>query len=274
MDDRTVGLVLRSLRRRLGWRQTDLAARAGCSQASVSVIERGHLGGVTIATLRAMFGAVDARLQLAPSWRGAELDRLVDAEHASIVDHLAGRLERAGFDTALEVTYAIRGERGSIDVLGLRPDVRAAVVCEVKSEVGAAEATGRKLDEKRRLVAAIVRDRFGWTPDVVGAVLVFPESSRLRRLLTGPAAALGRMFPVDSRRVVAWLRMPSGPLAATWFLSDIAGRSCRRVTKARRARCRAQPQARSDQSGGRPSVVNTNPGVNSSDDEPPSRILR
>ena len=55
MDDRTVGLVLRALRRRRGWRQIDLAVRAGCSQAVVSQVERGQLARSTLATLRRVF---------------------------------------------------------------------------------------------------------------------------------------------------------------------------------------------------------------------------
>lgn len=261
VDDRTVGLVLRALRRRRGWRQVDLAARAGCSQATVSVVERGHVAGTTIAILRDLFGAVEARLQLSPSWRGAELDRLVDAEHASIVSHLARRLERAGWSVLIEVTYAIGGERGSIDVLGYRADVRAIVVCEVKSDIAAAEAVGRKLDEKGRLGPAIARDRLGWRPATVGVLLVLPESNRLRRLLAGPAAALARMYPMGSRAIGSWLRQPAGILAATWFLSDISARSSRRV--------RSMPMRRVEREFRRaPLSLN----VPDRSDQPPSRL--
>jgi hypothetical protein len=184
--------------------------------------------------LRRLFAALDARVQVAPSWRGADLDRLVDREHAAIVEALARRLTHMGWIPHVEVTYATGIERGSIDVLGLRPDVRAAVVCEVKSDIAAAEAVGRKLDEKGRLAADIVRARAGWTPEDVAVLLVMPEAGRLRRLLHGPAAALALMFPVDASAVVAWLRKPAGHLAGTWFLSDITARNARRVRPARK----------------------------------------
>ena len=234
MDDRTVGLVLRALRRRRGWRQLDLAATVGCSQSLVSSVERGHIDAVQLRTLRSLFGAVAARVLLAPSWRGAELDRIVDAEHAAIVEATCRRLELAGWQALPEVTYSVYGERGSIDVLGMQPSVRAVLVCEIKSDIGGAESTGRKLDEKRRLVSTIVRDRFGWTPATVGAVLVLPESAQLRRSLAGAAAALARAFPIASRTVAAWLRRPSGSLAATWFLSGIGRGNARRVRKGSR----------------------------------------
>jgi transcriptional regulator with XRE-family HTH domain len=234
MDDRTAGLILRALRRRRGWTQGELAARAACSQSLVSNVERGHLGGVTVDTLRALFGALDARVLVEPRWRGAELDRLLDAEHAAISAATARRLEARGWSSLHEVTYAIGGERGSIDVLGVDPARRAALVCEIKSDVPSAEATGRKLDEKRRLAPLIVQARLGWSPAAVGAVLVLPVSSRLRDLLAGPAQVLARTFPVDGRRVARWLRDPGGPMAATWFLPNITGRNGARVSRRRR----------------------------------------
>lgn len=263
MDDRTVGLVLRALRRRRGWTQAQLAARAGCSQSLVSNVERGHLAGVAVQTLRSLFGAVDARVLIEARWRGAELEGLLDAEHAAICAATAGRLERFGWTSLQEVTYAFGTERGSIDVLGVDAARRAVLVCEIKSDVPSAEATGRKLDEKRRLAPLITRDRLGWTPAAVGTVLVLPESRRLRDLLGGPAEVLARMFPVHSRRVTAWLRRPAGALAATWFLRDITARNGPRVRAARAG----------SSAGPRP------PGrlplsVTEHDAEPPIRILR
>ena len=270
MDDRTVGLVLRALRRRRGWRQVDLATRAGCSQALVSAVERGHVATVTVVSLRALFHAAEARLQLAPAWRGAQLDRLLDAEHARIVEAVAARLEAKGWQVLLEVTYSIGGERGSVDVFGFEPARRAVLVAEIKSDIPAAEAAGRKLDEKGRLALPIARARLGWTPAAVGVVLVLPESVRLRRLLAGSARALARMFPVDARAVHSWLANPTGPLAATWFLANISARSATRVERPRHRRVAPGPP------------TNAGGGVRSShaptpaheDDAPPSRILR
>jgi transcriptional regulator with XRE-family HTH domain len=263
VDDRTVGLVLRALRRRRGWRQADLAAVARCSQSLVSNVERGHLGRVAVETLRSLFAAVEARVVIEPRWRGAELDRLLDSEHASVANAVAGRLERARWEPLLEVTYAIGPERGAIDILGVQAGRRAAFVCEVKTDIPAAESVGRKLDEKRRLAPLIVRERLGWTPAVVGAVLAMPESVRLRRLIVGPAATLGRSFPIASRGVSVWLRDPVGPLAATWFLSDIRGRNARRV-RLRGAPLRAPRVARDERL----------PSVDDRSTEPEITILR
>lgn len=85
MEDGRVGLVLRSLRRRRHLRQVDVAAAAGVSQSCVSRMERGHLDTLSLSTVRAILGVVDARLLLEPRWRGGDVDRLLDHRHATTV---------------------------------------------------------------------------------------------------------------------------------------------------------------------------------------------
>jgi transcriptional regulator with XRE-family HTH domain len=235
VNDVVVGRVLRALRRRRGWRQRDLADRAGCSQALISEVEAGHVDGTTLGRLRRIFAAVDARIELVPRWRGADLERLVDEAHAAVVAEVVRRLEQAGWTAVVEVTYSEFGERGSIDVLGLLPARRAALVVEVKAEIGSAEATARKLDEKTRLVPRIIENRFGWRPVTVGRVLAMPESSRLRRLLAA-TPILARSFPEHAATVRSWLRLPVGTIAAAWFLSGISVRNPRRVDPGPRGR--------------------------------------
>jgi transcriptional regulator with XRE-family HTH domain len=228
MDDRTVGLVLRALRIRRGWRQRDLAARGGCSQSVVSRVEAGFLAEVTVDLTRRLFAALEARVELLPRWRGAELERLLDAGHAALVSAVTSRLGAAGWEVAVEVTYSEYGERGSIDVLGTRAAARAALVVEAKTEIVSAERIGRKLDEKARLAPKIVRDRYGWTPAIVGRVVALPERSTLRRTVVA-TPVLSRMFPADTRSLRRWLIDPVGTYAGLWFLSGIAPRHPRRV---------------------------------------------
>ena len=113
MDDRKVGLIIRALRRRRGWRQRDLAGRAGVSQAVVSEIERGHIDAKQIHTVRRLLNALDADVRLEVRWRGGEADRLVDEDHARLGGTVAERLERLGWTVRTELTYSEYGERGS-----------------------------------------------------------------------------------------------------------------------------------------------------------------
>jgi transcriptional regulator with XRE-family HTH domain len=241
VDDRTVGLALRALRRRLGWRQVDLAAAARASQSGVSRAERGHIDELTVAQLRQLFGAVDARLTIAPSWRGAALERLLDDEHAQLVAAVAAILSRAGWAVELEVTYSRYGERGSVDVLALNKAHLAALVVEVKSDVASSEELGRKVDEKARLAPGIVFDRSGWRPRTIGRVVVMPETTRLRRPFDVGSGVLNRMFPATSRDVRAWLRNPSLPISGRWFLSPTRQTAHKRGMGGRQ-RVRRRPQ--------------------------------
>lgn len=60
VDDRRVGLIVRALRRRRGWRQIDLAGAGKCSQSLISLVERGHLDRLSTKALRTILAALDA----------------------------------------------------------------------------------------------------------------------------------------------------------------------------------------------------------------------
>ena len=217
----------------------------------VSRVEAGHLAEVTVDLLRRLFAALEARLELLPRWRGADLERLLDADHASLVASIVNRLERSGWDVAVEVTYSEYGERGSIDVLATRGGALAALVVEAKTEIVSAERVGRKLDEKARLAPKIVRDRYGWTPASVGRVVALPDRSTLRRTVAA-TPVLGRMFPADARGLRRWLSQPVGAHAGLWFLSGIAPRHPRRVHAP--AETRLKPIASTNGAGRPPST--------------------
>ena len=173
-------------------------------------------------TLRAVFRAVGAGFDGEVLWRGPSLDRLVDARHAALVDFAARRLLRLGWTCLPEVSYSEFGERGSIDLLGSRADRKAVVVEEVKSDLTRIEETLRKLDEKVRLVArAIAYDRLGWRPNVIGRVLVLPDTDRARRQVAAHAATFDAAFSARGPEVRAWLKDPIGPLSGVLFVADI-----------------------------------------------------
>jgi transcriptional regulator with XRE-family HTH domain len=92
VDDAKIGRSLRVLRRRRGWRQVDLASKADISQGCVSLIERGHVSSLSIKTVRAVFAAVDAGFEGHVAWRGGDLDRVLDEDHARLVSSLAETL--------------------------------------------------------------------------------------------------------------------------------------------------------------------------------------
>jgi transcriptional regulator with XRE-family HTH domain len=149
--DIQAGRALRALRVRRRLSQRELAALSRVPQSTISRAERGHLSQLPLATTRRMFEALDASVEVDVRWRRGELERLVDREHASLVEAVVRRLRRVDWLVEVEVSYSIYGERGSIDVLAFDLRSLTLLVVEVKSELAAVEATLRKVDEKVRL---------------------------------------------------------------------------------------------------------------------------
>ena len=219
MDDVRVGRLLRALRRRKKLRQIDVARLAGASQATISLIERGHLATLSIRILRAVFAAVDARCEAAVTWRGGLVDRLLDERHAQLVGQFAATLERCGWDVHVEVTFSVFGDRGSIDILALRPSGLDGLVVEVKTELTSIEATIRRLDVKQRLGAGIVHERFAWKPRDVSRLLVVLDGTTSRRRVAAHDASLRVAFPDRGLAVRAWLREPRDRLSGLSFVT-------------------------------------------------------
>ncbi len=184
------------------------------------MLERGHLEGAPLRVLRAVLRALDASADVDIRWRGGAIDRLIDEWHASLVARAVTSLNETGWQTLVEVTYSVYGERGSIDVLGWKADERAAVVVEVKSDLTSVEQTQRKHDEKVRLAPKIVRERAGCNVRTIGRLLVFPEPSTSRRRLDRAAPLLAGTYPLRQREVREWLARPVGSMGGILLLPD------------------------------------------------------
>jgi transcriptional regulator with XRE-family HTH domain len=225
MDPIRFGRSLQALRRRRGWRQQDVADRAAISRSVVSRIERGELRGISILSLDALTQAVGARLELRVNWRGEGLDRLLDARHAALVDLVVQRLGRYGWEVAVEASFSIYGERGSIDVLGWHREAGALLVVEVKSAIPDLQATLMALDRKARLAPAVARQR-GWPQLPVSRVLVIEKTTTTRRRLAEHDAIFATVLPRRGQTVSSWLRRPFGTLARVLLVpNSLAARS-------------------------------------------------
>jgi hypothetical protein len=185
----------------------------------VSLIERGHLDTLSVRTLRAVLGAVEARLEVNVFWRGGAIDRLTDERHAGLVEIVVRRVKREGWRANIEVSYGRYRETGSIDVLAWHERSRSLLVIEVKSEITSVEETLRKHDEKVRFGAAIARERYAWRPLTVSRLLVLPEGATPRRRVGNHVALFEASYPSRTLEVLRWLRRPSGVLAGIAFLA-------------------------------------------------------
>jgi len=220
MDDLAIGRMLRAVRTRRGLRQADLASEARVSQSTISRLELGHLESCPIGTLRRVSAALGVRVTLELRGSGAEIDRLLGAHHSAMHEELAGLFERLPEWVALpEVTFAIYGERGAIDVLAWHEPTRSLLVIELKTELADIQEMVSTLDRKERLAAQVAKER-GWSPLTISVWLLIAESPRNRRTVGGHSAMLRSRFPADGHAMVSWLRRPVGKIHALSFLSS------------------------------------------------------
>ena len=223
------GLSIRALRRRRAWTQDDLARRCGLSRSAVSRVERGQGDALTVRVLAGIAGALGARISMRVLWQGEELDRLLDGDHARLVEVVVALLVTAGWVVAPEATFAVGVERGSIDVLAWHPATGHLLVVEVKSVVPDVQATLAGIDRKSRLAPAIARDR-GWNVRSVSRLLVLPEDRTARRRLGQFTATFDRALPDRTVAVRRWMSSPDRAIAGVMFIAGaIPGQARHRV---------------------------------------------
>jgi transcriptional regulator with XRE-family HTH domain len=219
MNDLRVGRVIRAVRIRHGWRQADVANRAGVSQQLVAVVEAGRLGEVTVRSLRAVCRVLSIEILLTPRWKGGEVDRLLDREHAAVVEIVATTLRERSWSTLAEYSFSQYGERGSVDLIGWHAGNAALVVVEVKTRIYDVQDLLRRLDRKARLVPALLQRERGWSPRNLGRILVLPRTTANRAVLARHAQTFASALPAETSTVHTWLRRPAGSLGGVWFVA-------------------------------------------------------
>ncbi|HEV8403348.1 MAG TPA: helix-turn-helix transcriptional regulator [Candidatus Limnocylindrales bacterium] len=226
MDDFRVGGAIRLVRQRRGWRQRDLEERSGVSQSVISRIERGHLGGQSVDDIRAVAAALDVRIDLVARWRAGDLDRLLNGGHSALHESVARmfRDKLPAWVLAPEVSFAIYGERGVIDILAWHPGRRALLVIELKTDLADMNELVGTFDRKRRLARQIALER-GWDPLIVSAWLIIVDSRTNRRRVAAHEAMLRGALPDDGRAIARWLRDPARAVAGLSFWAGVVGGS-------------------------------------------------
>ena len=220
--DLEVGRIVRMLRRRRGWRQEDCARRAGLHRSTWSLLERGLLEGMTLDTIRRCLAVLEVRLDLRPRWRGAELSRLLDQAHASLQVAWVQRLGRRGWQTWIERSYSVYGERGRVDILGYHPKTRTLLVVEIKSELADAQSLLGSLDVKVRLAPSIARGMGLPAVDRVVPMIAFADSMTTRRRVAR-LAELFSSFETRGPKALAWLRSPAAGTRGLLIFSGATG---------------------------------------------------
>lgn len=192
----------------------EVARLARVSQATVSRIERGHIGPLSTEALRAVCAVVDIRLDLVARWRAGDLDRLLNARHSALHESVARAFRLTpGWVVKPEVSFSIYGERGVVDLVAWHREREALCVIELKTAIADVNELVGIVDRKRRLATRIVAD-FGWRPASVSVWVIVGEGRTNRRRIQAHGAMLRAAFPADGRSVRGWLSRPVGPIAA------------------------------------------------------------
>ena len=205
----------------------------------ISRIELGAIGSTHLQSVVSVCAALGADLEVRVRWQGEGLDRLLDQAHSSLVERFVDMVRSAGWEVAVEATFNVYGERGSVDVLAWHSATRSLLIGEIKSVVADAQGTFAPIDRKVRHGARIARDR-DWDPATISSALVVRDGSTNRRRIADLGSTFEAALPARGTEFRRWLRAPSGRIAALIYLRDAQqkgtrrpGRSWQRVSRPR-----------------------------------------
>ena len=232
MDDIRIGNLVRLVRQRRDWRQADVSLAAHVSQGCVSKLERGQLAHLRVETIRSIARTLEMEIAFEARWRGGELSRLRDQEHAALVERVVTILGTRGWHAIPEFTFRRYGERGSVDILAWHAVRSALLIIEVKGRIVDMQDLLASIDRKRRVVPGEASRELGWSPVQIGVVVVAVGTGANRQRMAEHAATFGAALPDGGLRARSWLKDPSGSLAAIWLIEPTG----RRVAAPRRIR--------------------------------------
>jgi len=203
---------------------------------------------MTVATLRRCAAALDVRLDTVPRWRGTDLARLLDDDHAALQAAWADRLRQWGWEVRVEVSFNHYGDRGRVDLLAWHTAYRILAVGEIKSELVDAQGLLGPLDVKVRLGSSLAAAA-GWArPTVVVPLVVIRDGSTARSRLAR-FAPLFASFVHRGREAVGCLRHPQRVTGGMLILSDLRTAGEARATRLGGQRVRLRKRGSS--TGGR-----------------------
>jgi transcriptional regulator with XRE-family HTH domain len=234
MEAIRVGRILLAVRQDKRLRQRDLGRLAGVGQSVVSRVERGQIDAVTIGTLRKIASALELDLRVELRGRLGDVDRLVDRDHARLVELVVAQLRAEGWEVVVEYSFNHFGERGSVDVVAYHSGLRALLIVEVKTRLTDLQAFLASFGRKLRLVPDLLRAERGWDARAVGRVLVLPGTTANRSVVARHRSVFDVSFPARADAIRRWLRGPMEALAGVWFVSGSRQKATKRVLRVRK----------------------------------------
>jgi hypothetical protein len=159
-------------------------------------------------------------------WRAGDLDRLLNSRHSALHESVARmfRTRLPAWILSPEVSFAVYGERGVIDILAWHPGRRALLVVELKTDLADMNELVGTFDRKRRLARQVALER-GWDPLSVSGWLIVVGSRTNRRRVAAHESMLRAAFPDEGPAIRGWLRDPVTTVSALSFWSVRPGQT-------------------------------------------------
>lgn len=188
-----IGEELRQARINAGLTQREVGANVRRSRSEISRIERGHVPGVSLATIVAIANVVGLKVSLR-AFPGN--DPVRDAPQLAVLRRFRTKVH-ASIRHRTEVPLGLPGDRRAWDEVMVGEGWTMPV--EAESRIGDTQAL-------RRTLALKMRD------GGVGAILlVVNDTAHNRRVIAAAAADFAEAFPVSARRALAALRRGQRP---------------------------------------------------------------
>lgn len=210
------GAAVREGRVRRRWTQAGLARRVGLHQTTISRMERGIGGSLSVDAWQRVALALDLRLRLEPP--RDPLEEPADAGHLAIQELVLRVGRRAGYDGRFELPTRPRDPARSVDVGLVHRRRRLLVLVECVNTIRDIGAAARSSERKRAELedlAAVQGDAFDANRYRDGVCWVIRATRANRALLARYPLVFAARFPGSSR---AWVRTlttaeppPEGP---------------------------------------------------------------
>jgi transcriptional regulator with XRE-family HTH domain len=195
-----IGGEIRAARHRRRLTQSALGARVGLAQTTVSAIELGLGGGLTLDTWQRTAVALDLPLRI--DLGRDPLAGVRDAGHLAIQELILRSGRRAGFDGHFELATRPADPHRSIDV-GLRNDrLRVLIVIEAWNTFGDLGSSVRSFDRKLAEAEDLATAVWGERSHAVAGCWVVRATRANRALIARYPELFGTRFPGSS---LAWI---------------------------------------------------------------------
>lgn len=205
------GEKARRARRRRGWTQAQLGRRVGLSQPTISQIERGRGGSLSLATWQRIAVVLDLPLRIELG-RDA-LEEPADAAHLAVQELILRLGRAAGYERAFELPTRPADPSRSTDV-GLRDDRRRRLIrvecVNTLGDIGAAMRSSDRKNAEAQALAVAVGHGAAYT---VHTVWVIRATRRNRQLLARYPEIFGARFPGSSLGWISALTRGAEPPA-------------------------------------------------------------